>query len=350
MTHQKLVTLENKYIDGKNVFVISAKDVKTITSFIINSKLIFHPTISPDGTPDFSLCYKKNYELTIDRNILTKLSELCKKGELKDKLMMKTVGSLMFWVVFNNITISAGLALNEYANNKNADIEANAECAFYKMVIDFYGPKIWQNLALERIFSIPKMELPINSTKTVFNISSEHFKMHYAEMLHIVYLYFKTDYSKIDKIIAFLHWNNSSLIVCQYTIIYMLLLFTKRIKQIDMKLILNFNMLLNKCHNQAWDLTYLSHWSTLYWNENKGSTCHLFSTMDKDLKKIFITTHSGTNVYTSCLGSEKGLIVQQEYDKIIKTRIKPIMDSYSINKLVETELNLLKNETNKYQI
>lgn len=85
--------------------------------FLIKNKLIFHPNISPNGTPDFTDYYRRDYILIVDRNIITKLIELCINGTLKDPFLLKVIGSIMFWAEFNNVVITAGVALNEYAFN-----------------------------------------------------------------------------------------------------------------------------------------------------------------------------------------------------------------------------------------
>ena len=45
------------------------------------------------------------------------------------------------------------------------------------------------------------------------------------------------------------------------------------------------------CYNQAWDINYLSNWSSLYWDDSKYDETFFFATSDIMLKRIFINTH-----------------------------------------------------------
>lgn len=112
-----------------------------------------------------------------------------------------------------------------------------------------------------------------------------NFRMHYAEMLHLTYLSTNQKLKNTEKLVEFLNWNNDNLLFCQYTLIYACLLFSRKIKQINTN---KTEELFKKCKNQAWDLTYLSFWSTLYWHDNESDEVFLFSTMDKDLEKSLL--------------------------------------------------------------
>ena len=113
------------------VMKIHKEQIKLLTEFIIEKSLIFHPTISPEGCPDFSNHYGKQYILIIDRNIMTKIVEICNTGTLKDQHI-----SLLFWAHFNHISITGGLALNEYANNKNILLYFPILIFFYKLLVN----------------------------------------------------------------------------------------------------------------------------------------------------------------------------------------------------------------------
>lgn len=326
------------------IIEVKESEIKSTTIFLLHQQIIFHPYISPNGKPDFTNYLGRQYVLILDRNILTKLIELCSSGCLKDTYIMRLIGSLMFWALANNIRVTAGLALNEYANNKNNNIDATREIYIFKKIFDFYDPKLWLELAIKNRKEIPKIEFNSKLENYNFNIKSDHYKMHYAEMLHAMSLCFQNNLSIEEKIIIFLQWNKDNLLFCQYTIVYIVLLFSNKIKQYEELSSQTFESLAKKCSNQAWDLTYLSIWSTLYWNENDGNISYLFSTMDKDLKKIFSYTHDVTkNIFIVCLGKHKGVIVQKKYEEIINNRIKPVMSTEVINDLVKREEVKLKN-------
>lgn len=340
------ITTKRKVFGGDEMKVIEVtkSQVKQITMFLINNKLIFHPSISPNGTPDFTDYYGREYILIVDRNILTKLIDLCINGTLKDAYLLKVIGSIMFWTEFNNVVITSGVALNEYAHNLQNNENASKENNIFKEIFNFYSPIDWLDLALGKKQTISKIELSRKLETYVFNVENDHFKMHYSEMLRLTYLHLSSELSDHEKLIEFIKWNNQNLLFCQYTLVYACLLFSRKIKQLKMN---NFEEISRNCKNQAWDLTYLSFWSTLYWDDNKSDEVYLFSTMDKALKKIFTVTHTmNLNPFIECFGTEKGTVIHQEYQNILKDRIKPIITNEVINSSIILEEKNIKKMLN----
>ncbi len=216
-------------IQEMKIIYVKEAQLKSITEFLIEKKLIFHPVVSPCGCPDFTNYLDRKYLLIFDRNILTKLIELCTNGTLKDRYLLKVIASLMFWTIFNNVNITAGLALSEYASYKNSDIEASRENNIFLESFDFYSPELWLSLATGEIQTIPKINFTKETKDYIFNIEGEHFKMHYAEMLHIMNLYFQDELSLVDKVIDFIRWNKKNLLFCCYTMVFVLLLFSNKL-------------------------------------------------------------------------------------------------------------------------
>lgn len=314
---------------------ISERSIKEVTMFLVHNKLIFHPRISPKGIPDFTKYYGREFILIFDRNILTKLIELCIHGTLNDTYLLKVLGSIMFWAEFNGIRITAGIALNEYAYNLNDDIKASRENIIFKEIFNFYSPIHWLDLALGVENTIPPIKLSKELSTYSFNREDDHYRMHYAEMLHLTNLLINKELKSTEKIVEFLHWNNDNLLFCQYTLVYACLLFSQKIKQINTK---EIEGIIKKCKNQAWDLTYLSFWSTLYWEDKKSEEVFLFSTMDKDLKKIFMTTHTmNMNPFIECFGESKGNKLHNDFREMISNRVKPNVSQEFLKQLIETE-------------
>lgn len=123
----------------------------------------------------------------------------------------------MFWAEINNINITAGLALSEYAYHKGSDLEANKENNIFLQLVNYYSPEDWLHLVLGRTHEIPKLQLSGKVQDFVFNIENDHFKMHYATMLHIMWLYLQDGMQEHEKVIEFLRWNDENLLFCRYT-------------------------------------------------------------------------------------------------------------------------------------
>jgi hypothetical protein len=317
------------------IITISEQQVKEVTLFLIENKLIFHPRISTNGNPDFTNYHGRKYVLILDRNILTKLIELCLQGTLNDQYLLKVIGSVMFWAEFNGIGITAGLALNEYAHGLNDNIKASKENNIFLEIFDFYSPQHWLDLALGKKDNIPQITLSKDLNSYHFNIENDHYKMHYSELLQLCILQNNQVLKNNEKLIEYLKWNDKNILFCQYTLVYACLLFSRKIKQIKFN---NVDELLKKCKNQAWDLTYLSFWSTLYWEDKESDEVFLFCTMDKDLKRIFANTHEvHNNTFVDCFGKEKGSKIHEEFQRILSKRVRPNITDKLLKSLIESK-------------
>ncbi|MEM5604248.1 hypothetical protein AAHB51_05615 [Bacillus cereus] len=155
-------------------------------------------------------------------------------------------------------------------------------------MFDQYPIKTWLDLFEGKVTTIPKINIPTRKEYT-FDVKSNHQEMHLAATLHIWYLLVNQELSATEKMIALLQWIDKNILFCQYSMVYAALLFSKQIKQPKLHELSDIDNILKKSSNQAWDLTYLSFGSTLYWYENEGNTIHLFATMDTDLKKFLLT-------------------------------------------------------------
>ncbi|KAF6628196.1 hypothetical protein H6F38_20575 [Paenibacillus sp. EKM208P] len=160
-----------------NIFNISEVQIKKVTNFLIDNQLILHPNISPKGTPDFSNYSGRDYIMILDRNIVTKLIELCTKGTLNDDFLLKILGSIMFWVELNGVRITAEIALNEYAHNLNSNLNASKENDVFLSIFDSYSPIQWLNLALGNEKKIPPIRFSEDIKSYIFNIENDHYKM-----------------------------------------------------------------------------------------------------------------------------------------------------------------------------
>jgi hypothetical protein len=320
---------------------VNIRDIKSITEFILDKKFIFHPRISPVGIMDFTSYKNKEYALLLDRNLLTKMIEFFKKGVLRDSYIRKVIGSIIFWAHLNNISLNSGLALNEYANHKRDNHSASEENNLFLKAMNFYSPEVWLDVATNRRESIPPLlDFPIDEYK--FNVVNEHQMIHMIEMFCITRLYFDKSLSPADKVIRFLEWNFSNLVICQYTIFYAMIVFTNKSKVFRNLDPNNLDIILGACKNQAWDLTYLSDWSTLYWNDIGEDVVYLFATMDKELKQLFIETHDlESNPFTRFFSGNDANRIQGSFTELKRNRKKPNLNNEVIEEFYDSEYRFL---------
>ena len=327
------------------VLFIQKDQLKAVTLFLIEKEIIFHPTISPNGFPDFTGKYGRRNLLIIDRNIMTKIIEFCRSGKLNDAYIRKIISALIFWAEFNDVEITSGLALNEYAIVKGTNEDASLENNIFLRMFHQYSPQVWLDVFEGSVNNIAPIE--IDSLKNYnFAVENDHYLMHLSEMLCLFRLYLTPNLEPYQKVMKFLSWVDANQLLCAYSVNYACMLFAARVKQPKLSLEDTFDIKLKKCANQAWDLSYLSFWSTLYWQENNSNTNHLFATMDADLKKVFINTHDDSNdIFVRFFGKNKGLLIRSHYSDIISRRVKPTMSDKKIHAILEKEKSLLATQS-----
>jgi hypothetical protein len=315
--------------------VLDEDDLELVWDILPKLQLIFHPKYSPDGQFKFSdiesIKRQKNMILLLDRNLLSSLLRLCEQGCLKDELEMRTIALIMAWSIMNGISISAGLAVKENASKESDSDNAKLELAKFQKIFDYYPSMTWLSLAngtIDKIEICPETTSSFN-TDIQYHEDDDHFLMHLATMLHIVYLHRQTHMTPKDKFIEYIEWSSNNLLICQYSNTYAAMLFTnqdnirppKHCHNID------FEKMLSGCKNQAWDINYLSNWSAVYWEEDIMDEVFLFATADKMLKTIFINTHGDSDIFDlieTVFSKNQAKEIVDFYDsKLGQSRIKP---------------------------
>lgn len=301
---------------------------------INNSQLVFHPIYAPIGSIDYSelrrLKREKEVILFLDRNLLSSLLTLTKNGDLKKNGEKRMIALLILWSQMNQLPISVGLALMENASRDNDSYKAKIELRNFNDIFNLYPTQIWLNLADGRIDKIPKCDfsnIPYENSIT-YHENSDHFLMNYASMLHLVNIYRNSEMNPTEKLLSFLSWNFENMIISQYINTYLVLLFSnqngiKAPKHANSNV---FERIEKGCMNQAWDLTYLSNWSTLYWDEPNKNEVFLFASADTMLKEIFINTHNGGdlfNLINTVFHKKSADRIIQFYDEKTTNRLKP---------------------------
>ena len=114
-----------------NFFIMEEDDLNFINDSVEKLQVIFHPNISPNGKIKYKELFRKKREkeiiLFLDRNILSGLIKFCEDGELKDTAESQILGIIMVWAQMNDISISAGLAIQERATQVQSQEEGLIE-------------------------------------------------------------------------------------------------------------------------------------------------------------------------------------------------------------------------------
>lgn len=328
------------------IIEIKESELKSITLFLIDRKIILHPIISPDGIPDFTGYKGRKFIVILDRNILVRILRLLNNGELKDAESLKIVSCLLAWSEFNNIALNSGLALTEYSHYHGGNLESSKENNIFLHIYKQYSPRDWFDLASGKTKTIKRIELKKEKDFKFF-VEDDHFKMHYLEMLKLSQLYFNEEIEIVKKFELFHNWVFENILICKYTTYFAVILLGKKSKTFRNKEI-NYESITHICKNVAWDLTYLSFWSTQYYFEKDAEQIYLFATMDKELRELFFLTHKESlEIYKEVFGEEKGQTIINSLSKIYVKRAKPNISQTVLDKLINKEQLNLKEKLNR---
>lgn len=315
--------------------LLDGEDMNFIWDTIQEQRIVFHPTIAPDGRFDFKKFFaskeKKPFILFIDRNILISLLKFCEKGSLKNKGESQLIGLILTWAEMNDIAISAGLAIQERASHLHSQEEGLIELQKFLEAFDAYPGQMWLHVAEGRLTEIPPVTY---SNKPAQNITAEyadggdHYDLAVASLLHVVQLYRNKAMTPKEKIQDFFQWTYDHLLVGEYLLVYATLLFTgedgvKAPKHANSD---DLCKIVAGCENQAWDIAYLTNWSTLYSDTENYAEEFLSATNDVLLKRIFIYKNRpyGLNGLLFKLLSKKEYKEITDYiEEKMRNRIKP---------------------------
>lgn len=301
--------------------IVEDDDINFIWDTIQVQQIIFHPTIAPDGNIDidkfFASKRKKPFVLFIDRNILSSFLKFCEAGSLKNKGESQLVGLIMTWAEMNDIAISAGLAIKERAFQLHSQNEGLVELQKFQEAFDAYPGQLWLQIAEGKITEIPPITYsnkPATDITVDYADGGDHYDMAVASLLRVVQLYRDKTLTAAEKVQMFFQWMCDHLLVGEYLLVYAAMLFTGQdgVKAPRHANSDDITKVVAGCENQAWDIAYLTNWSTLYSDTDRYPEEFFFATNDILLKRIFINKN-GPYGYNGLLYN---IFTQKEYNKL----------------------------------
>lgn len=341
---------------GMDILVTDSENIDYIGRNVDKLQMIFHPEISPTGKIDYSLFWKekaaKPYMLIIDRNIFSSLIKLCSEGTLTDRKELLQIAFLMVWSRINDVPISSGGAVMEYATSEKSQNIALEEIGKFRKIIDYYPTQMWFELALGLSESIPVCDF---SNTEAFDITAQYaegsddFLMALVYTVQIVLLYRDNSLTGNEKLLKLFEWVYDNVFVSEDILTYAVLLFTN---QSDIKAPKNANSnqydkVIRGCKNQAWDLAYLMTCGRLHYHKDSYDEDFIFATGDYLLKRILINRYGPNGL----MGLMYTVLNRRDFDRIVnyiedkrKKRAVPEFDVAYYNRLLEEEKMELKSK------
>lgn len=274
------------------------RDFKHLWEEINDQRVLFHPTIAPDGRLVLAEFFSHRTDLSIivDNNILIDLIRLCRNGRLKDTERMRSMASFMLWVEINRLSVSSGQALQEKAAHIDS-ATLSYDFSTFKNIWSAYSPQQWQLLRRGDVAELPTIDHSsvIESDMSKFIEKPDAYYHAYSSVLKIVTLLRDSKYDGFQRAKAFIEWSYNNLTISKYTIAYGLLLLMGKengVKAPKKAFSVNFADVLLGCENQAWDLESVSSWSQLLAMKDQGiiPDIYIFATRDDMLKRIIMST------------------------------------------------------------
>ena len=309
------------------LLIIRDEDRDFVWKAIQDLQIVFHPSISPIGNVDYKKFFaakrEKTLVLFVDRNILSSLLRFCEKGSLKNKGESQIVGIIMAWTTINHMAISAGLAVRKHAAQLQSQEEGLLELQKFLEIFEFYPSPMWLEVAEGMRTAIPPITFTRKSAQNItvnYADAGDHYDMALASLLCIVRLYRSNNHTALEKLKAFFQWMYENLLISECLLVYAAMLFTGQdsIKAPKHANSDSFDKIVAGCENQAWDISYLTNWSTIYSDSDKYPEEYLFATNDVLLKRIFINTNAPDGF--------NGLI----YDIFTKKEYNELMDYFEV--------------------
>lgn len=318
-----------------DVIIFNDESIDFIWNTIQNQRIIFHPEIAPEGKIKYDIFAatkrRKTLTLFVDRNILSSLLEFCEIGRLKNKGESQLIGVIMAWAIFNDMPISAGMAIKERASQLHSQKKGLIELQKFLEIFEAYPGQMWLQVAEGRLTEIPPIKYSNTLAQNIavnYADGGDHYDMAVASLLHAIRLYRDQTKRPVEKVREFIQWMYDYLLVSEYLLVYVIMLFTGQdnIKAPRHANSNDLGKIVAGCENQAWDIAYLTNWSTLYSDTDKYSEEFLFATNDVLLKRIFVNCNTPYGVN----GLLFNVFHKKEYNQLmdyiedrVHNRIKP---------------------------
>ena len=349
-----------------NLLFFEDNEMDLLIQAVNQYQFIFHPIFAPNGTfTNENVLKLQNPENKImiiaDKNIISPICELAKNGTLKNQERMLKIAVFITFVKSINATITCGLGLMEDETSKLTQITGEESRQLFLHAIDKIPAIIWKQIAFGEIEAIPDAFLFQNLSKTQYSYDYSnglHFLYNEASMIKIVKINREKDLTKIQKFDKFMRWYADNLDIAESMMLYSAMVFADiaHVSKPKYSTSTNYEKVIKGIKNQAWDMTYITIWSTEYYDE-KEKNFIMFATDDLTQKTIVINIIPKGQVETSLLSifttkSEQNVLEKLYEEKFGSARKRPFIGKTNseiksiVYKLINAEYEDLKNSLN----
>lgn len=272
-------------------------ELDSLYNAINNLQICFHPIYAPEGKFTVKASFElqsDNKDITViaDKNLVSPICEIAKNGTLSDKYRLQKVALFVTWTKYLNARLTCGIGLleNDMAGLSTATGEENRLQFLHG--VDNVPAVIWKDIAFGYRDAIPDVFLYRGTVtkKQRYRLDTHLLLLsNEAAIIKIVEIIRTPNMQPIDKFICFMNWYTNHLDIAESIMVYAAMVFanTPNVSLPKKAQSKSFDEVKKGVKNQAWDITYITTWSMLYYNETQGA-CNMFATDDITQKIIIV--------------------------------------------------------------
>ena len=316
---------------------------------INENQIIFHPQYVPEGRFSINGIIElqksdKDIFIIVDKNLISPICEIVKSGTLKDNTRLQKAALFVTWIKFLNARATCGIGMieDDTAGLSTISGEESRQRCLYGM--NCVPSQIWKDIAFGYRDRIPSKFLFTSMTldDSQYNFCDEiHLLNNEAAIIKIVELLRKPSGTPIEKFDHFARWYADHLYKAESVLVYATMVFkdTNGVSKPKSCMSHNFENVVKGIKNQAWDMTYITHWSTSYYNENDNEVV-MFATDDVTQKYIIVNilpTGQSTVAINAAFStkSESKVLENLISEKFGTERIQPFVGKSQEEKVTE---------------
>lgn len=317
--------------------VFQDSELGILLSTINKMQICFHSIYAPEGVFSVENIFNlkessKNNIIIADKNLVSPIRDIAIYGTLNNKTQLQEIAKFVIWSIYINAEITCGMGLIENDTSNLSNFNGDEYKEHFLHAINNIPLFIWKELAFGYRDTVPEEYL--YNGKVIKKSSKYTFKDNFlylcneAAIAKIVTLIRKENMEAIDKFICFMNWYTDYFDIAESIVVYAAMVFANipNVSLPKKSKTNSFQKIKKGIKNQAWDMTYITYWSTLYFKED--SNCYMFATNDITLKLILINILPPGMVDNTISYIFSTKIQQQKLYKLIKekfgaNRIKP---------------------------
>ena len=280
-----------------NYLAFEDDEIGLLIQAVNASQMFFHPKYSPNGVFSIEHIFElqktdKDILIIADKNFVSPICEIVKNGTLKNKDRLQRVALFVTWANFLNARATCGIGLLENDTSGLSTLSGEESRQMFLHGLEKVPSQIWKDLTFGYRDEIPQ---PFLFDKTSPNNAEYkygdglHLLSHEAAIIKIVQLLRTPNVTPIDKFDQFMRWYADHLDIAESIMVYAAMVFgnVKWVAKPKSATSDNYDRVVKGIKNQAWDITYITTWSTEYYNETENK-CIMFATDDRTQKVIVV--------------------------------------------------------------